>query len=248
MVPVRRRPQCEGPHSGRGFFRAGRSCLDEREGEPAGLSAPVRFRAGGRAAGMNRRSICVAMSVRKRTVNGQWGGGMHDSSRHRAAAPTRHRVEAGRSPGWGYQRRPSCHSLTSLILRLLRRVPARPSAVRAANRCGSSASSPTCATPISTSAITFASAARATTSSWLDRSRGPHGDQSRECLAGGCPIRAASAARGDAERARFLQQSAGRVDRARERVCAAGRRCGDDGRNRQTCTNSAARKPEHSRP
>ena len=197
---------------------------------------------------MNRRSICVAMSVRKRTVNGQWGEALHDSSRHRAAAPTRHRVEAGRSPGWGYQRRPSCHSLTSLILRLLRRVPARPSAVRAANRCGSSASRPTSATPISTSAITFASAARATTSSWLDRSRGPHGDQSRECLAGGCPIRAASAARGDAERARFLQQGAGRVDRARERVCAARRGAWDKAEIVTTCTNSAARKPEHSWP
>lgn len=197
---------------------------------------------------MNKRSICVAMSVRKRTVNGQWGGGMHDRSRHRAAAPTRHGVEAGRSPGWGYQRRPSCHNLTSLILRLLRRVPARPSAMRAASRCGLSASSRTRVTQISTFASTLASVARATTSSWLDPSRGPHGDQSRECLADGSPIRAASAARGDAERARFLQQSAGRVDRARERVCAARRGAWDKAEIVKTCTNSAARKPEHSRP
>ena len=56
-----------------------------------------------------------------------------------------------------------------------------------------------------------------------DRQEASGGHQEAEHgLAGGCPIRAASAARGDAERARIVQQSAGPVDRARERVCAAG--------------------------
>ena len=72
MVLMRRARQCEGPHLRPRIFPCRQVVPGQARGRACRLVRPGEV-SGGEGGLNEQRSICVAISVRKRTVNGQWG-------------------------------------------------------------------------------------------------------------------------------------------------------------------------------